>query len=70
MKENMKNVKNIFFVLTLIALLVAVSTVNAADDNVTDNTISNTPEVTSNDAIVTEEVTVLLLIKTLLIQRI
>ena len=52
-----KNIKSIFFVLALVTLLVTVGAVCAADDadsaSVTDNAISDAPQVASNDAIVT-----------------
>ena len=54
----MKNVKRIFFVLTLITLLLAVSTVSAVDNDTTD-VVSQTPVTVtdaSNDVISTEQV--------------
>ena len=56
-----KNVKRIFFAVTILTLLVAVSAVSASDisddtpiaDSLQDNVVSDTPQVASSDAVVT-----------------
>ncbi|RAP49034.1 MAG: hypothetical protein BZ133_08585, partial [Methanosphaera sp. SHI613] len=60
-----KNVKSIFFVVTLLTLLVAVSAVSASDvsddtsiaDCLQDNVVSDVTQTASDDAVVAEQTT-------------
>ena len=57
MKENMKNKNKTIFVLTLLVLLLAITTVNATDKTTTDDaTQTGTVTETSSDAISTQQV--------------
>lgn len=61
-----KNVKSMFFVVTLLTLLVAVSAVSASDvsedtpiaDSLQDNVVSDVTQAASDDAVVAEQTTV------------